>query len=270
MSAQAYADPSETAASRGRVRPVSAEQAALARWSLRQMRLAQNVADCLYEMYRHDDFRWETSDNLFGTPVDSAVIVGRAPDGSGLLIVGDMEDFSGMFQEMLLQKLQLESAARRIDLLDPRWGPLPLPYYLTQSFQEMDMPLTQQDLSNIAATVAAANQGFTPAWKQTLTLCGTVAIFALGCVGWWTSELHRVEDKIDTRMTGMEDKLTKQDEKWDARMDSMLHGINDVKIEMSALNAKLEERLPKPGPFSSSVDTHSSTPPKAKGGSPTP
>lgn len=102
--------------------------------------------------------------------------------------------------------------------------------------------MTQQDPSNIAATVAAANQGLTPAWKQTLTLCGTVAIFALGCVGWWTSELHRVEDKIDARMTGMEDKLTKQDEKWDARMDSMLHGINDVKIEMSALNAELEER----------------------------
>lgn len=107
---------------------------------------------------------------------------------------------------------------------------------------ESEMPLNQQDLDNIVAAVKKS--GVATSWKQTLTLCATIAVFSIGCVAWWTTRLDRVDDKLGDRLDKIEATLKEQ----------------------GPILSRLDERTK----WIISTGSHSSTPPTTTSGSPTP
>lgn len=123
----------------------------------------------------------------------------------------------------------------------PALGPFPLGYNWPQLDEENDMPLSQQDLENIVISVRKS--GVATSWKQTLTLCATIAVFSIGCVAWWTNRLDHVEDKLDARITANQDKLdariTASEQKLSTRLDILAENLG----KQTEVLARLDERI---------------------------
>lgn len=250
------------------LRPRSAEEVALASWAVRQVRLAQSVAAILGQKFEADGFQWEATDNLFGQPVDSAVVVGRSPNGdgttSGIVFVGDMDFFADLMHRIQRPKSYAEILMEHIHWSDAFWGPLPIPYYLTQSFEENDMALSNQDVERMAEKMAERTSKMVSdaiaennkvrandpvesvrirfSWPQ---LVGAVVAVAAG-LAW-------IDDKFDS----LEDRFS--------RIEMLLEAQGRTDTLMQQSIDRLEKKLEQPA---TSTDTGSPRPHTATGGSP--
>jgi hypothetical protein len=91
------------------------------------------------------------------------------------------------------------------------------------------MALNQQDINSLVEAMKKA--GMAATWKQTLTLCATIAVFSLGFVTWWTTRLDRVEDKLDARMTIMDTRLR--------TIDQSLQGQGEILARLDERSTKI-------------------------------
>lgn len=108
--------------------------------------------------------------------------------------------------------------------------------------EEDDMPLSVEDIDRISAMIAEKNQGFTPAWKQTITICATIALFALGCVGWWTVALNRSEDRSQANAARLEAKLDAQSESLETKLDAQSEEIKKLGLSMNTIGTYLRTK----------------------------
>lgn len=225
-----------------RPKPRSVERIAIDRIGARQLALAECVAAFLDTAYE-GEWEWEASDNFFGTPVDSAVITGKTPNGdgthSGVILVGDMDILGPMLRAMGMDRQRPKSFAEalleRVHWLDDFWGPLPLPYHLTQWIEENEMALSNQDKLDIKAMIA---EGVVEGLKNHTVPVGKISFSSLQVVAIVLAIL--------------------------AGAGTVYAGMVSVKTELASLSTKLDERLP-PKQYAppTSTDNGSSTQPTA-------
>ena len=244
-----------------RPRSRTADEIAIERWGGRQLRIAQSVAAFLDEVHE-GEWRWEASDNFFGTPVDSAVITGKTPNGdgthSGVIIIGDMDHWAPMLRAMGVDIQRPRSFAdaflERVHWLDPFWGPLPLPYHLTQWIEENEMALSNQDKKDIKAMIA---EGVAEALKD-YSMPSTRISFSLSQKIAFASFLLASVAAIGGAIIGGSIYVHK------SIADSRVEMAN-VRGEVRSLGVLIGERLPakQSTTAATSPDTRSSTPPTA-------
>lgn len=235
-----------------RPRSRTADEIAIERWGGRQLRLAQSVATFLDEVHE-GEWRWEASDNFFGTPVDSAVITGKTPNGdgthSGIVIIGDMDHWAPMLRAMGVDiqrpKSFAEALLEHVHWLDDFWGPLPLPYHLTQWIEENEMALSNQDKLDIKAMIA---EGVAEGLKEYSIPVGKIS-FSTGQVVAIVSVIFAGVIAVGGAIIG--------------GSIYVHHGLGKVEAEVAALSVKVDERLPAQQ-TSTSTDSGSSTPPTTK------
>lgn len=241
-----------------RPRARSADQIAIERWGGRQLRLAQSVAAFLDEIHE-GEWRWEASDNFFGTPVDSAVITGLTPNGdgthSGIIMVGDMDILGPLLRATGMEIHQPKSAAEalleQIHWLDDFWGPLPLPYHLTQWIEEIDMPKETQTPS---VDKPASKANIRTQLEENWLLLGVV----LGLFVFFWNRTDRLEDRVETKasqesVSGLVSKDYVDGEFKATRAE--------IKGQFDLVNLRLDlSGVPRPP---TSTDNGSSTPPTA-------
>jgi len=235
-----------------RPRPRSVERIAIDRIGARQLALAECVAAFLDTAYE-GEWEWEASDNFFGTPVDSAVITGKTPNGdgthSGIIMVGDMDLLGPLLRAIGMERQRPKSFAEalleRVHWLDDFWGPLPLPYHLTQWIEENEMALSNQDKLDIKAMIA---EGVAEGLKDYSIPVGKIS-FSTGQVVAIVSVIFAGVIAVGGAIIG--------------GSIYVHHGLGKVEAEVAALSVKVDERLPVKQP-PTSTDTRSSKPPTAR------
>ena len=124
-----------------------------------------------------------------------------------------MQHVDDMLEPWLAKSKQIgqteEEQAALMDEMFSEWGKedprfLQLVGFNPKSIKENGMALNADDLEKIKALLNNAEQGFTPAWKQTAAICFTIAVFAIASVSWWTIQLNRLDDKVDNKVASKE------------------------------------------------------------------